>query len=60
MRYPTSDEIKAYRAETGESIQWCKAELTKQAARLAIRNLPSKDDEDFDEELKQILMYLLR
>lgn len=60
MRQPTLDEIKAYQKETGEGIAWCKAELTKQCARQAIRNLPHKNDEHFEDELKHILMYLVK
>lgn len=60
MRYPTREEVQAYREETGEGIMWCREQLNKQAARDAVRNLPPKDDETFDEELKQILMYMLR
>lgn len=59
MQRPTPEEIRAYSAETGEGIAWCREELTKQAARDAIRRLPETIYPAFDASLKEILLYLL-
>lgn len=60
MKQPTKEDIDKLQGTTGEGRMWCKRELQGQYALEAIENLHVTGDLAIDNEIKQILKYLLQ
>ena len=60
VKQPTKEDIDNLQDITGEGRMWCKRELQGQYALDAIENLPATGNPVFDNEIKQILKYIIR